>query len=226
MTVKIPNLGGYKIDPNDIIKGLFTLTIEMSDDTNVLPQWVVGRSRTNVIDPPVADLLGIESDDTSNDEHIACLEKQIANLQGEVERVRNFGKLPASDTPPQEPRTIVPMCPHFPSLESVVPNHFPSQNTQPTRAPFMNLHPINPLLACQAQDIPKYINPSLNPFNQIHFDTQHVTPPPIQVPFNPQSVTLFPGYLEFEAKIGHYLAKRNKTIEKMKKRWHEVPLMH
>ncbi|KAK6803390.1 hypothetical protein RDI58_001174 [Solanum bulbocastanum] len=70
----------------------------------------------------MTDLLGIESvtptednpvtlgtkDNTSNDEHIAYLEQQIADLQGEVERVRNFGKLPVSNTPPQEPRTTAP----------------------------------------------------------------------------------------------------------------------
>ncbi|KAG5571878.1 hypothetical protein H5410_061644 [Solanum commersonii] len=91
----------------------------------------------------MADLLGIENDtstqdnletsgtkdDTSNDEHIAHLEKQIADLHGEVERVRNFGKLPVSNTSPKEPRTTAPMPPHFPSLESPVPNHFPPQNT-------------------------------------------------------------------------------------------------
>ncbi|KAH0669614.1 hypothetical protein KY285_023776 [Solanum tuberosum] len=57
------------------------------------------------------DLLGIESvtptednpetsgtkDDTSNDEHIARLEQQIADFQGEVQRVRNFGKLLVSN---------------------------------------------------------------------------------------------------------------------------------
>ncbi|KAK6793814.1 hypothetical protein RDI58_007267 [Solanum bulbocastanum] len=81
MTVKIPNFGGYKIDPSDINK----------DNPET--------SRTK--------------DDTSNDEHIACLEKQIADLQGKVERVRNFGRLQVSDTRPQEPRTTIPMCPHF-----------------------------------------------------------------------------------------------------------------
>ncbi|KAG5590863.1 hypothetical protein H5410_041377 [Solanum commersonii] len=34
------------------------------------------------------------------------------------------------------------------------------------------------------------------------------------------------GYLEFEAKHGHYLAKRNKTAEKMKKRSPEDRLIH
>ncbi|KAK4737483.1 hypothetical protein R3W88_001180 [Solanum pinnatisectum] len=92
-----------------------------------------------MIDPPMTDLLDIESvtpmednpvtsgtkDDTSNDEHIARLEQQIADLQGKVERVRNFGKLSVSNTLPQEPRTIALMPPHFPSLESPIPNHFP-----------------------------------------------------------------------------------------------------
>ncbi|KAK4734016.1 hypothetical protein R3W88_008277 [Solanum pinnatisectum] len=114
--------------------------------------------RTNVIDPPVADLLRIENgtptednpeisgtkDDTSNDEHIARLEQQITDLQGQVERVRNFGKLPVSNTPREEPKTNAPMPPHFPSLESHVPNHFPPQNTQPISTPVMNSHPINP----------------------------------------------------------------------------------
>ncbi|KAH0765300.1 hypothetical protein KY290_001260 [Solanum tuberosum] len=86
----------------------------MSGDANVLPQWGVRRPRTNVIDPRMADLMGIErvtptednpetlgaKDDTGNDEHIACLEQQIADLQGGVERVRNFGKLPVSNTLP------------------------------------------------------------------------------------------------------------------------------
>ncbi|KAH0720377.1 hypothetical protein KY285_005179 [Solanum tuberosum] len=65
----------------------------MSDDANALPQWAVRRPRTN--------------DDTSNDEHIARLEQQIGDFQGEVERVRNLGKLSISNTPPQEPRTTV-----------------------------------------------------------------------------------------------------------------------
>ncbi|KAH0706411.1 hypothetical protein KY285_010913 [Solanum tuberosum] len=60
----------------------------MSDDANALHQWAVQRPRTNVIDPPMADLLGIKTgtptednsessgtkDDTSNDEHTARLE--------------------------------------------------------------------------------------------------------------------------------------------------------
>ncbi|KAK6793772.1 hypothetical protein RDI58_007225 [Solanum bulbocastanum] len=114
--------------------------------------------RTNVIDPPMANLLSIENgtstednpkisgtkDDTSNDEHIARLEQQIADLQGEFECVRNFGKLSVSNTPPEEPRTTAPMPPHFPSLESHVPNHFLPQNTQPISTPVMNSHPINP----------------------------------------------------------------------------------
>ncbi|KAH0705197.1 hypothetical protein KY290_012076 [Solanum tuberosum] len=107
------------------------LTIEISDNANALPQWAVRRPRANMIDPPMTDLLGIESvtstednpetlgtkDDTSNDEHIARLEQQIADLQGKVERVRNFGKLPVSNNPPQETRTTAHMPPHFPSLE-------------------------------------------------------------------------------------------------------------
>ncbi|KAH0705199.1 hypothetical protein KY290_009893 [Solanum tuberosum] len=115
----------------------------MSNDANALPQWAVQRPGANMIDPPMTDLLGIESvtptednpenlgtkDDTSNDEYIARLEQQITDLQGEVERVRNFGKLPVSNTPPQETRTTAHIPPHFPSLESPVPNHFPPQNT-------------------------------------------------------------------------------------------------
>ncbi|KAH0725445.1 hypothetical protein KY284_001310 [Solanum tuberosum] len=142
----------------------------MSGDENALPQWAVRRPRTNVIDSPMADLLGIErvtstednpetsgaKDDTGNDEHIACLEQQITDLQGGVERVRNFGKLPVSNTPPQEPRTTAPMLPHFPSLESPVRNHFPPQHTQPISTPVMNSHLINPPHTNQA-----HVNPSM-----------------------------------------------------------------
>jgi len=140
----------------------------MSGDANALPQWAVRRPRTNVIDPPMADLSGIENgtptennpetsgtkDDTSNDEHIARLEQQIADFQGEVQRVRNFGRLPVSNTPPQEPRITAPMPPHFPSLESPVPNLFPPQNTPPISTPVMNSHPINPTPTNQA-----HVNP-------------------------------------------------------------------
>ncbi|KAG5605539.1 hypothetical protein H5410_027031 [Solanum commersonii] len=115
----------------------------MSDDAIFLPQWAVRRPRTNVIDPPMTDLLGIENgtptednpetlgtkNDTSTDEHIACLKQQIVDLQGEVECVRNFGKLSVSNIPPQEPRITAPMPHHFPSLESPIPNLFPPQNT-------------------------------------------------------------------------------------------------
>ncbi|KAG5631637.1 hypothetical protein H5410_003354 [Solanum commersonii] len=183
----------------------------MSDDANALPQLTVRRPRTNVIDPPMADLLGIESvtptednpetsgtkDDTSNDEHIAPLQQQITDLQGKVERVRNFGKLPVSNNLPREPRTTTPMPPHFTSLESSIPDHFPPQNTQPINTPVMNSHPINPPPTNQAHVNPQYANPSLmfqNPFNQIPSNYQHVIPPPIQVPINPQSLTPVPDY--------------------------------
>lgn len=57
----------------------------MSYDANALHQWIVRKTRTNLVDPSMADLLGIKSvtptednfetsatkDDTSNDEHIA-----------------------------------------------------------------------------------------------------------------------------------------------------------
>jgi len=150
----------------------------------------------------MANLLGIENgtptennpetsgtkDDTSNDEHIACLEQQIADFQGEVQRVRNFGRLPVSNTPPQEPRITAPMPPHFPSLESPVPNLFPPQNTPPISTPVMNSHPINPHPTNQAHVNPQYVNPSLmfqNLCNQIPSNTQHFTLPPVQVPINP-----------------------------------------
>ncbi|KAH0724298.1 hypothetical protein KY285_000146 [Solanum tuberosum] len=119
----------------------------------------------------MANLLGIENgtptennpetsgtkDDTSNDEHIARLEQQIADLQGEVECVRNFGKLPVSNTHPQEPRITAPMPSNFPSLESLVPNLFPPQNTQPINTPVMNSHPINPPPTNQVHVNPQYI---------------------------------------------------------------------
>ncbi|WMV29709.1 hypothetical protein MTR67_023094 [Solanum verrucosum] len=87
--------------------------MELLKDYDVTIQYhPVRRPRTNVIDQPMADLFGIESvtpteynpetsgtkDDTSNDEHIARLEQQIADFQREVQRVRNFGKLLVSNT--------------------------------------------------------------------------------------------------------------------------------
>ncbi|KAH0778887.1 hypothetical protein KY290_005314 [Solanum tuberosum] len=93
----------------------------MPDDANALPQWAVRKPRTN--------------DDTSNDEHIARLEQQIGDFQGEVERVRNFGKLSISNTPPQEPRTTL------------------------ISSPVMNSHPINPPPTNQAHAV--HIDPSM-----------------------------------------------------------------
>ncbi|MCE0480589.1 hypothetical protein HAX54_037608, partial [Datura stramonium] len=89
---------------------LFSVRLRVS--WGLVPSTHQLRSRINAADPPVKDLLGIKDvtvtkynpvssramDDTTNDEHINCLDKKTINLQGEVECVRNFGKLPISNT--------------------------------------------------------------------------------------------------------------------------------
>ncbi|KAG5605902.1 hypothetical protein H5410_027394 [Solanum commersonii] len=195
---------------------------------------IVRRPRTNVIDQLMADLLGIESvtptkdnpetsgtkEDTSNDEHIALIEQQISDFQGEVQCVRNFGKLLVSNTTPQEPRITAPMPPHFPSLESPVPNLFPPQNTLPISTPVMNSHPINPHPTNQAHVNPQYVNPSLmfqNLSNQIPSNTQHVTSPLVQVPINPMQC-VSPIYVT-QARPSTTLAPIVDPYELLEKEW-------
>lgn len=96
-----------------------------------------------------------------HDEHIARLTQEIENQCIELNQVRDLTNLSITlQSPAHEPMSTAPNLPHFPSLDSLVPEHFSPQQPPPTsnnpplqihqiRQPSTLLHKVNHLSSYQ-----------------------------------------------------------------------------
>ncbi|KAH0718067.1 hypothetical protein KY285_014098 [Solanum tuberosum] len=102
---------------------------------------------------------------------------EIEDLRSELTRVRDLTNLSITlQSPLPEPRSTAPNPPHFPSLDSPVPEHFPPQQPPPTNN---NLPPTTP--ANPPNLLPIYTPPQSQPPTY----TTYATPP--NPPVNPQN---------------------------------------
>ncbi|XP_075110577.1 uncharacterized protein LOC142181560 [Nicotiana tabacum] len=124
---------------------------------------------------------------TLRDEHIAQLSQQVANLQGEIERLRNLTNLSISlNTPLPEERTNAHIPPSFPSFDSPIPEHLPPNpplhNYKPTST---NAH-ANPQQANPSTFNTSYVSQPLlaqsTPLTQNHHVTQHLPMAHVAIP--------------------------------------------
>ncbi|OIT08947.1 hypothetical protein A4A49_60276, partial [Nicotiana attenuata] len=124
---------------------------------------------------------------TLRDEHIAQLSQQVANLQGEIERLRNLTNLSISlNTPLPEERTNAPIPPPFPYFDSPIPEHLPLNpplhNNKPTST---NAH-ANPQQANPSTFTTSYISQpppaQSTPLTQSHHVTQHIPMAHVTIP--------------------------------------------
>ncbi|KAG5622809.1 hypothetical protein H5410_008027 [Solanum commersonii] len=120
-----------------------------------------------------------------HDEHIARLTQEIEDLRSELTRVRDLTNLSITlQSPLPEPRSTTPNPPRFPSLDSLVPKHFPPQQPPPTNN---NLPPTTP--ANPPNLLPVYTPPQSQPPTYTTYATPHN--PPLVNPQN-QSPTHTP----------------------------------
>ncbi|XP_060192680.1 uncharacterized protein LOC132622155 [Lycium barbarum] len=104
----------------------------------------------------------------NDEEEIALLKLQLDELRGELRQVRELTHLTV---------TAFPNPPHFPSLDSLVPEHFPlSTRPPPIPLSFSNLPPVTPayvpIMHKQTPYVPDYTHTSQNPLS-----TQTTTAP-------------------------------------------------
>ncbi|PHT30353.1 hypothetical protein CQW23_30047 [Capsicum baccatum] len=68
-----------------------------------------------------------------HDEHVTRLTREVEDLRGELNWVKDLTKLSITlQSPPPEPRNTAPNPPHFPLLDSSIPKHFPTQHSPST----------------------------------------------------------------------------------------------
>ena len=182
--------------------------------TSSLPErsWVVEGNEVILSDPAASISTGLENivsdpPETSehrntmqHDEHIARLTQEIEDLRSELNRVRDLTNLSITlPSLPPEPRTVASNPSRFPSLESLVPEHFPPQNNAPANNNFPPVTPANPPnpspVYTTPQNQPPTYNtyatpnpPPVNPPNQSQVHTPYIplptntNPPPITTP--------------------------------------------
>ncbi|PHT42957.1 hypothetical protein CQW23_16982 [Capsicum baccatum] len=68
-----------------------------------------------------------------HDDHIARLTREVEDMRGELNRVKDLTNLSITlQSPPPKPRNTAPNPPHFPSLDSPIPKHFLTQHPPST----------------------------------------------------------------------------------------------
>ncbi|MCD9639853.1 hypothetical protein HAX54_024600 [Datura stramonium] len=115
-----------------------------------------------------------------HDEHITRLTQEIKNLHGELNRIRDLTNLSITlQRPPLEHRSTAPNPPHFQSLDSQIPEHFPPQHPPPTNKNLPLTTTINP-----HNPSPIYTPPQSQPPTYITYATP-LNPPPFNPPNQP-----------------------------------------
>lgn len=177
--------------------------------TPVLPRrsWAIQGRRTTMPDPSAYDPTGLgnivnsnnpsetfgDTTITQHDEHIACFQQEIEDLQGKLNRMKDLTNLAITlHSPSPGPRNTVPNLPHFPSLDSLVPKHFPLQHLPPTINNLPLVTPVNPQKPPPINTPyvpppnPSLVNPQSQPaINTFNAPTNPSSQPPVNTPYNP-----------------------------------------
>ncbi|PHU08973.1 hypothetical protein BC332_20833 [Capsicum chinense] len=102
--------------------------ITMSDLTTPNP---IGTGNVTVINEPRETFEARAA--IQHDEHVVCLTREVKDLRGELNQVKDLTNLSITlQSPPPEPRNTTPNPPHFSSLDSPIPKHFPTQHPPST----------------------------------------------------------------------------------------------
>ncbi|PHT62417.1 hypothetical protein T459_33722 [Capsicum annuum] len=128
-----------------------------------------------------------------HDEHVACLTQEVEDLRGELNRVKDLTNLSIIlQSPPSEPRNTAPNPSRFPSLDSLIPKHFPPQyppsinNNSP---PATSENPPNqPPTYTYTTHVAPPNPPLVNPPSQLLVHIPYVPPPAYTYP--PPTTTL------------------------------------
>ncbi|PHT68459.1 hypothetical protein T459_27946 [Capsicum annuum] len=131
----------------------------MSDSTTPNP---IGTGNVTVIsEPPETSKVRAV---IQHDKHVARLNQEVEDQWGELNRVKDLTNLSITlHIPPYKHRNTTPNPPHFPSLDSPIPEHFSPHHPPPTNS---NLPPTtltNPL-----NQPPIYTPPQSHPPSTLH----------------------------------------------------------
>ncbi|OIT18664.1 hypothetical protein A4A49_55492, partial [Nicotiana attenuata] len=124
---------------------------------------------------------------TLRDEHIAQLSQQVANLQGEIERLRNLTNLSISlNAPLPEERTNAPIPPPFPSFDSPILEHLPPNPPLHNNKPISTNAHANLQQANPSTFTTSYVSQpppaQSTPLTQNHHVTQHIPMAHVAIP--------------------------------------------
>ncbi|KAM3359317.1 extensin-like [Capsicum galapagoense] len=136
-----------------------------------------------------------------HDEHVACLTQEVEDLRGELNQVKDLTNLSIIlQSPPSEPRNTAPNPSRFPSLDSLIPKHFPPQyppSINNNSLPATSENPPNqpPTYTPLQSHPPTYTThvappnpPLVNPPSQLLVHIPYVSPPAYTYP--PPTTTL------------------------------------
>ncbi|MCE5166250.1 hypothetical protein HAX54_016432 [Datura stramonium] len=121
-----------------------------------------------------------------HDEHIAYMMQQMANMQSEIDRLRNITNLSISlNTPLLEQKMSATIPPTFPHVNLPTPQHFPTNSLPHKTNTNISNPPINLQQSNSQQANPKQTNP-------LPFTTPDIPQPPLiqTIPFTQNHQTI------------------------------------